>query len=70
MSDRSLGLEVYSDPSLVVTNAMVGSFDLSLHLMSTKGVQLGSFFVCCPAVLIIGGDGKVIHKYVATSPGE
>ncbi len=68
VSDRNLQLEVFSDGTLDFSNAIVGSFDLSLYIQATKGVQLGSYFVCMPAVAIIGGDGKIISKYIASSP--
>lgn len=70
ISDKELKIEVFSDPTLEVSNALAGTFDLSLYILATKGVQLGSFFVAMPAVLIIGGDGKVISKYIASSPGN
>ena len=69
ISDKNLKLEVFSDCTLDVSNALVGTFDLSLYLLATKGVNLGTFFVCMPAVLIIGGNGKIVSKYVASSPG-
>lgn len=70
MSDRNLRLEVFSDPSLAVSNALVGSFDLSLYLLATKGVQLGSHFVSMPAVAAISGDGSVTFKAIGDSSGN
>eukprot|EP01039_Chlorochromonas_danica_P009953 gene9953-11003_t len=67
-SDRGLALQVYSDPSLSVSNAVVGSFDLSLYLQATKGVQLGACFVSMPGVAVIAGTGKILYKYIAISP--
>ncbi|RYH12512.1 hypothetical protein EON65_38120 [archaeon] len=69
ISDRELHIDVFSDPSLTVSNALSGSFDLSLYLLASKGVQLGTHFVCMPAVVILGGEGKILNKYVAQSPG-
>lgn len=43
---------------------------MSFYIAATKGVQLGSYIACMPAVLVIGGDGKIISKYVASSPGD
>ena len=70
MNDREIQLDVYCDPSLTVSNNLVGTFDLSLYLSATKGVQLGSYFVSMPGIIVVGGDGKVISKYIAASPGE
>ncbi len=70
MTDRGFRFDVYSDASLEVTNSMVGSFDLSLYFQATRGIVLGSHFVCMPGVIVIGGDGKVMARYVAPSPGR
>lgn len=69
VSEKDWKIQVYSDCSLQVSTALVGTFDLSLYVLATKGVNLGTFFVGMPAVLIIGGDGKILSKYVASSPG-
>ncbi len=70
MSDREFQFEVYSDASLDVANSMVGSFDLSQYYQATRGVSLGTCFVCMPGVIVVGGDGKVVSRYVASSPGK
>lgn len=70
ITDRGFRFDVYTDATLDVTNSMVGSFDLSQYYQATKGVVLGSYFVCMPGVVVIGGDGKVVSRYVAPSPGK
>lgn len=71
VSDLEFQFEAYSDASLSVSNALVGSFDLSLYLQATKGVNLGgSYFVPMSSVIAIGGDGKILSRYVASSPGK
>lgn len=70
IEERRLKIECYSDGTLDVSNALVGSFDLGLFLQGTKSINLGSYFVPLPSVVIIGGDGKVISKYTAPSPGR
>lgn len=70
VSEKDWKVTVYSDCSLEVSTTLVGTFDLSLYILATKGVNMGTFFVSMPAVLIIGGDGKILSKYVASSPGN
>jgi hypothetical protein len=69
VDDMKLVIDVYSDCTLDVANELVGTFDLSLYLLAAKGVNMGTYFVSMPAVLVISGSGKVISKYVASSPG-
>lgn len=69
ISDRNLQLEVFTDATLELSNSIVGSFDMSMYIDATKSVQLGSYVTCMPAVVVIGGDGKILSKYVASSPG-
>jgi peroxiredoxin len=70
VSDREFQFEAYSDASLTVSNALVGSFDISIYVQATKGVNLGSYFVPMASVVAIGGDGKILSRYVASSPGK
>mmetsp|Transcript_16698 Transcript_16698/g.37058 ORF Transcript_16698/g.37058 Transcript_16698/m.37058 type:complete len:180 (-) Transcript_16698:338-877(-) len=67
-SDMNINMDVYSDCSLDVSAALVGTFDLSLYFIAKQGVTLGTWFVSMPAIMIVGGDGRVISKYVAQSP--
>lgn len=69
ISDRNLQMDVFCDPSLSVCDALVGSFDLSLYLLATKGIQLGSHFVAMPAVVVVSDSGEVIDKCIFSSPG-
>jgi peroxiredoxin len=69
VSDREFQFDCYSDPSLQVTNALAGTFDLSQFLQSNNGVSMGTYLAPLPAVIVIGSDGKVAARYVATSPG-
>jgi predicted dithiol-disulfide oxidoreductase (DUF899 family) len=69
-NDRGLHMNVYSDLSLSFAKAFVGTFDLAGYISATKNVQMDSFQVCVPGVVILGGDGKVIGKYIAASPGN
>jgi predicted dithiol-disulfide oxidoreductase (DUF899 family) len=69
-NDRGLHMNVYSDLTLSFSKAFVGTFDLAGYISATKNVQMDSFEVCVPGVVILGGDGKVIGKYVAASPGS
>mmetsp|Transcript_31763 Transcript_31763/g.53575 ORF Transcript_31763/g.53575 Transcript_31763/m.53575 type:complete len:172 (-) Transcript_31763:387-902(-) len=68
ISDKDIKMDVYSDCSLDVSNALVGTFDLSMYLLAKRGITLGTIFVSMPAVMIIGSNGKIISKYVASSP--
>ncbi len=70
VSDREFQFEAYSDASLEVSNSLVGSFDISIYLQATKGVTLGTYFVPMSGLVIIGGDGKILSRYVASSPGR
>lgn len=69
MDESGLGIEIFSDPTLKVSNALVGSIDLSLHIWEKKQIHLGSYFVPTPAVVVIGEDGLVLSKKLFTSPG-
>ncbi len=70
ISERNIQIDVYCDPSLVVSNYFVGTFDLSKYLSATKGIQLGSYYVAMPGAVVISGDGKITSRYVASSPGN
>lgn len=60
---------MFTDGTLLVSNALVGTFDLSAYVAVSKGVQLGTYMVPMPGIVLLGGDGKIINKYVASSPG-
>lgn len=68
ISDKDIKLDIFSDPSLDVSSSLVGTFDLSLYTLASNGANIGTFFVSMPAVLIVSGDGRIISKYVASSP--
>jgi hypothetical protein len=61
---------VYTDGNLDVSTALVGTFDLALFIQATKGVSMGAFIVPMAGVVLLGGDGKILYKYVASSPGN
>ena len=69
MDENALGMEIFSDPTLKVSNSLVGSMDLSLYIWEKKQIHLGSYFVPKPAVVIIGDDGLVLAKKYFESPG-
>jgi hypothetical protein len=70
MADRNIRIEVFSDSSLIVSNEYVGSFDLGNYLKGTQDVHMGSFMTCMPAVVVLGCDGHIVSKYIASSPGK
>ena len=69
MDENALGLEIFSDTTLKVSNSLVGSMDLSLYIWEKKQVNLGSYFVPTPAIIVIGEDGLVLAKKYFESPG-
>jgi peroxiredoxin len=70
-SERGVKHEVYSDIYLEFTNSIVGSFDLSAYLLTQLNIHLGSvFMVPTPSVAVVDGNGKIIKKFVYSSPGN
>lgn len=71
LADKHIDVETFCDASLAVANKLVGSFDLSAHYLAKKNLYLGtSYHVMNPGVVVIGSNGKVLHKFVCNQPGE
>jgi len=69
-ADRSIALEMFSDPTLSLCEDLVGSFDVSAYFCSKHGANIGPKRVCMPGVVVITGTGLILSKYIASTPAS
>ena len=69
MDESNLNIEILSDPTLKVTTALVGTMDLSQFLWEKKKVNIGSYEVPVPGIVVIGDDGLLLSRIIFPSPG-
>jgi hypothetical protein len=70
IDENNIAIEIFSDPTLTVSNALVGSIDLGPFVWEKQRVHLGSILVPSPSIVIIGSDGLIVHKKSFSAPGE
>lgn len=69
--EKRIKMEVFSDVNLAVSAPLVGTFDLSEYLLTSKAVHLGSsYLVPISAAMVLDANGTIVSKYVASNPGE
>lgn len=69
-NERNFNFDVFSDPTLTVSTAIVGPpIDLAKYLKGSRSAHMHTYMVPKSAVVVISGDGILLSKYTAESPG-